>query len=308
MDFVQEALKRGYKIKSACEAFEIGRASYYRHQKGCDDKKSQKTACVIALQQKISTSQGLQVMIEKVIEEIKMLVKEHPYWGYRKVHANLKHRKKYKIGKKKVQTIMRTYGLMSQQKKYKPVRVTREKPKADHPNQFWGTDMTKFLIPALGWIPIVIVMDWYTKKILGFSMGLRGDTTLWLQALDNAVKEAFPWNGSRGQGVKLISDNGSQPTSKRYIADCKTLEIEQIFTSYNNPKGNADTERMVRTLKEEAIWPYDFETFEEAFNMIQNKIEFYNSQWCHSALNHQSPNECLLNYENVQGEKLAVNF
>jgi len=303
-----EAIKKGYNIKQACDVFEIGRASYYRYQNCSDDKKTKKTASIIALQRTISTSQGLQVMVEKVVEEIKTLVKEHPYWGYRKVHANLKRRKKYKIGKKKVQTIMKTYGLMSQKKKFKPVRVTREKPQADRPNQYWGTDMTKFLIPTLGWIPLVIVIDWYTKKILGFSMGLRGDTTLWLEALDCAVKEAFPWDGSRGKGIKLISDNGSQPTSRRYMKDCATLEIEQIFTSYNNPKGNADTERMVRTLKEEAIWPYEFESYDAAHNMIKEKIDFYNSQWCHSALNLQSPNECLLNYENVQGEKLVANF
>ncbi|MGQ9678535.1 MAG: hypothetical protein ACUVUD_04565 [bacterium] len=47
-----------------------------------------------------------------------------------------------------------------------------------------------------------------------------------------------------------------------------TLGIEQIFTTYNNPKGNADTERMMRTIKEEIIWLNEFETLEEAIERI----------------------------------------
>lgn len=59
--------------------------------------------------------------------------------------------------------------------------------------------------------------------------------------------------GVRGKRLKLISDNGSQPTSTSFMRDMATLDIEQIFTSYNNPKGNADTERVIRTIKEEII-------------------------------------------------------
>jgi transposase InsO family protein len=48
-----------------------------------------------------------------------------------------------------------------------------------------------------------------------------------------------------------MSDNGSQPTSRSFMEICAGLGIKQAFTAYNNPKGNADTERMMRTLKEE---------------------------------------------------------
>jgi len=51
-----------------------------------------------------------------------------------------------------------------------------------------------------------------------------------------------------------MSDNGSQPTSLSFMKACSNLDIHQAFTSYNNPKGNADTERMMRTLKEELLW------------------------------------------------------
>ena len=51
-----------------------------------------------------------------------------------------------------------------------------------------------------------------------------------------------------------MSDNGCQPTAVSFMTACGRMEIEQAFTSYNNPKGNADTERMIRTLKEELLW------------------------------------------------------
>jgi len=51
-----------------------------------------------------------------------------------------------------------------------------------------------------------------------------------------------------------MSDNGSQPTSRSFMETGARLRIKQAFTAYTNPKGNADTERMMRTLKEELCW------------------------------------------------------
>ena len=51
-----------------------------------------------------------------------------------------------------------------------------------------------------------------------------------------------------------MSDNGSQPTTLNFMKASSNLEVEHIFTSCNNLKGNADTERMIRTMKEEPNW------------------------------------------------------
>ncbi|MFQ6032381.1 MAG: integrase core domain-containing protein [Candidatus Zixiibacteriota bacterium] len=87
-----------------------------------------------------------------------------------------------------------------------------------------------------------------------------------------AVNSEFP-QGVRGKGLKLISDNGSQPTSTSFMEDMATLEVEQIFTSYDNPKGNADTERVIRTIKEEIIWLNEFSSLKEAKEKIGKWIE-----------------------------------
>ena len=112
--------------------------------------------------------------------------------------------------------------------------------------------MTKAMTDS-GWVYIVIVLDWYTKKVVGHYADSISRTPEWLEALDEAVNRQFP-DGVRGHDLHLMSDNGSQPTSLRFMKACSGMEIHQAFTSYNNPKGNADTERMMRTLKEELIW------------------------------------------------------
>ncbi|MDI1472490.1 integrase core domain-containing protein [Thermodesulfovibrio sp. 1176] len=75
------------------------------------------------------------------------------------------------------------------------------------------------------------------------------------------------------------------------------LGIEQIFTSYDNPKGNADTERVMRTIKEELIWLNEFGSFEEARECIRKWImNDYNRFYVHSSLGYLSPEEFELKY------------
>jgi putative transposase len=103
--------------------------------------------------------------------------------------------------------------------------------------------MTKFIIPDLGWAYLVVVLDWFSRKVVGWQLSCRWRTQGWCEALEEAVLQEFP-HGVRGQGLKLVSDNGCQPTSRSFLKVAATLEIEQIFTSFNNPKGNAETERL----------------------------------------------------------------
>ncbi|NLI99420.1 transposase [bacterium] len=92
--------------------------------------------------------------------------------------------------------------------------------------------------------------------------------------------------------MKLISDNGSQPTSLNFMRDMSDLGIEQVFTSYNNPKGNADTERMMRTIKEEVLWLDEFASFQEAKEKLDTWfVVGYNKLYVHSSLGYRSPEE-----------------
>lgn len=99
---------------------------------------------------------------------------------------------------------------------------------------------------------LVIVLDWYTKKFVGRDLALRSRRQEWEAGISRAVDAEFP-DGARNTGLKLVSDNGSQPTATGFMATMGGLGIEQVFTSYDNPQGNADTERLMRTIKEKLL-------------------------------------------------------
>ena len=121
-----------------------------------------------------------------------------------------------------------------------------------------------------------------------------------INALNNGCNNQFPEGVlSKQDNPYLINDNGSQPTSKRFMEACSVLEIKQIFTSpsvpvrtgYNNPKGNADTERVIRTLKEDIAWTREsFSPFEFTEN-FKVWIGNYNNDYLHSSLNYSTPSE-----------------
>ena len=70
---------------------------------------------------------------------------------------------------------------------------------------------------------------------------------------------------------------------------CSNLEVWQVFTSYNNPKGNADTERMIRTIKEELFWLREWESESELSLELYKWVEYYNHSYLHSALGYRTP-------------------
>jgi putative transposase len=103
----------------------------------------------------------------------------------------------------------------------------------------------------------------------------------------------------------MISDNGCQPSSRSFLKVTATLDIEQIFTTYNNPKGNAETERFMRTLKEELLWLEEFAGLDEAQDKVSVWINFYNQRYLHSALGYKSPMEYEQLYQELDLGKAA---
>lgn len=87
--------------------------------------------------------------------------------------------------------------LMQPNLRLKASRVShRRKPKSTTPNRWWEIDMTKVLIDGFGWVYVVLVLDWYTEKIVGHYADLQTKTWHWLAALNAAVQQQFP-DGAR---------------------------------------------------------------------------------------------------------------
>lgn len=187
---LREAVKlmreKGESLKSACETLRTSRSGQYRRP------------------EKKATS----VMNQVLVAKLKELRLAHAFWGYRRMTAWLKYREGLAVNRKRIHRLMRENGLLVEQVRHKAVRTSkRGKPKATRPNQNWGIDMTKFLLGPLGWCYLIVVLDWYTKEIVGWNLSLRAKTSEWKEALGRALCEKFPW-GVRDQGLNLVSDNG----------------------------------------------------------------------------------------------------
>ncbi len=233
---------------------------------------------------------------KEILAQIETIKSDHPFWGYRRVWAYLKYRQRQTINKKRIYRIMKEHNLLV--KPNQRLRAKRDnqfnksKPRASRPNEYWGIDMTKIMIPSFGWLYLVIVLDWHTKKIVGYSLSSHSMTKDWLDALNNACNNQFPEGIlSKQEDLYLVSDNGSQPTSKIFMEACSVLEIRQIFASYNNPKGNADTERVIRTIKEDFVWIREFSSPLEFTEDFKKWVENYNNDFPHSSLNYSTPSE-----------------
>lgn len=217
----------------------------------------------------------------------------HPFWGYRRIWAYLKFVGRLEINRKRVYRLLGENGLLVKgDEKLKARRVSnKSKPRPDCPNSWWGVDMTKVLTDE-GWAYLVIVNDWFTKKILGAFVGSRSRTSDWLEAVNRAVCRQYPEGIREDENLELnlMSDNGSQPTSLTFMQECRALGIRQAFTAYANPKGNADTERLIRTVKEELCWLQEWSSVEELAVQMEKFVEYFNANYLHSAIGYKTPN------------------
>ena len=246
---------------------------------------------------------------EILLERIRALKAGHPFWGWRRVWAWLRFHDGLRINKKRVERVMRENGLQVKVNDRLRAKRTsgRAKPRPDRPNQWWGVDMTKVMVEGFGWSYIVLVIDWYSKKIVGHYAGMQSRSQHWLEALERAAARQFPGNGIRGKGVHLMSGNGCQPASTAFMGACARLGVEQAFTSYNNPKGNADTERMMRTMKEELLWLTEWRSPSQLEARLAEWIDSFNDSYLHLALGYRAPNQDERQYQNNPGPQTLLN-
>jgi transposase InsO family protein len=244
---------------------------------------------------------------EGLLQRIRELKAEHPFWGYRRIWAYLHFVERRPVNKTRILRLMREHQLLvTSNWRLRAKRIpTGKKPRPTKPNEWWGIDMTKVLVEGVGWMYIVVVLDWYAKTIVGHYAGMRCTAQHWLLALDMAVNRQFP-GGVQGQGLSLMSDNGCQPTSTAFMRACGTLGIQQAFTSYNNPKGNADTERVIRTLKEECLWLQEWTCPFILASALEAGIANYNEHYLHSTLGYKPPRQFEREYHLSHGTQFVA--
>jgi putative transposase len=226
---------------------------------------------------------------------------DKPAYGYRRVSWWLWRKQGVTVNGKRVLRVMRERGLLVAPRR---LRARRKKEWGrvitEAPNQVWQSDMTKVWAGAnVGWAYLVSVIDCCTREIVGWDLSLRCRTQEAIAAVERAVLEAMT-DGSRGLGLVLTTDNGTQFTSTRFVETLSRLGITHRRTAYHHPEGNGLIERFHRSLKEEEIWLNEYRSLGEATESIARWITEYNHDRPHRALNNRTPREARAGFAQPQ--------
>lgn len=197
-----------------------------------------------------------------------------------------RHRIQPKVHKRFVITTNSRHGLKASD------NVLNRDFSAHRPNQKWVSDVT-FIPTREGWLYLATVMDLFSRKIIGWSMGNSNNTALISQALLMAIMQ-------RGdvRGVILHSDRGIQYASCDYQKIMREHGIIYSMSRKGDCWGNAVMKSFYHSLKTECVVFDDYRTRSQARSSLFDYIElFYNRQHRHSTIAYKSP----ATYESIMG-------
>jgi putative transposase len=217
----------------------------------------------------------------------------HRTFGYRRIGALLR-RNGVQVNHKTVRRIMKDLGLSRPKFAYKPQRPKRvEKMRPTRPDQGWQIDMTSLALSDFTPLFLVTVVDCCTREIVGWTLERRCRAGEWTAAVRTALESRGLMDKAACQASDLVlrSDNGSQPCSKKFVEFLSARGVQGQHTGYGAPDDNAYVERLMRTIKEEEIWPNLWDTLGEARQAIEDYVTYYNNQRPHAALDYQTPSE-----------------
>ncbi len=289
--FIREQRKQ-YGIKLLCEVLSVSASGYHKW-----------------LRRKVSqrTTEN-----QRLLEIIRMYYnRSRGTYGLPRIYAELR-KQGLKVNKKRIARLMRVNNIKAKTKRrFRVTTIENTKAKAsenilnknftsERENHIWTSDIT-YLWTQEGWLYLAVVMDVYSRKIVGWSLSINLSAELVLKALKMALLHRNP-----PEGIIFHSDRGSQYTSIQLRQLLKSCKITQSMSSTGNCYDNAITESFFHTLKTELVYWNDYKTREEAKKSIFEYIEvFYNRQRLHSAIGYLSPIEFEEKKRNELIEKVA---
>lgn len=218
-------------------------------------------------------------------------------YGSPRVHADLK-AGKVRVGRKRVARLMRESGLVARcRRRYRTTTDSKHSfPIAPNllgrdftahgPDESWVTDIT-FIWTLQGWLYLAVILDVFSRRVVGWATSQHVDRHLALAALDMALAKRCP-----GRGLVHHSDRGSTYASREYRRALKSRGIKCSMSRKGDCWDNAVAESFFATLKREMEEIDSLESWAAANLSIGEYIDsFYNSQRRHSALNYSSPIE-----------------
>lgn len=273
-------MKTDHSIQTLCATFSVSVSGYYdwRRRLGAPGPRARQTQ---ALSQSIKTIHA----------------RSRQTYGSPRIQIELR-KTGVRHGRNRIARLMQKEGITGRQKARYRVRTTdsnhdepiapnrlAQAPTPTAPNQIWVADITYIAAGSEGWLYLAAIMDLYSRKIVGWSMGARIDTNLILKALSMALLHRQP------PGHLLFhSDRGVQYASADYRRALAQSSITASMSRKANCYDNAVMESFWSTLKLELVYRRQFENHAQARQEIFDYIEtYYNRQRIHSALTYLSP-------------------
>lgn len=162
---------------------------------------------------------------------------------------------------------------------------------AGSPNERWATDLCRIWGGRDGWLSLALVIDCYTRELLGWQLSKTGKASTATSALEQALLARFGTLGRVPEPFLLRSDNGLVFSSRSYTQLVRSYGLRQEFITPHCPQQNGMVERLIRTLKEQCVHRHRFESVQHASRIIADWILFYNTQRPHQALQMKTPAE-----------------
>jgi putative transposase len=223
---------------------------------------------------------------ERFAGPIKSMITEEPSFGYRTVAHLLGFNKN---------TVQRIFQLRGWQVRKRPIgfrpRAQALPSVAKAPNERWATDLCRVWAGRDGWAVLALVIDCHTRELLGWHLSRSGKAKTAESALEQALIARFGTLGRVEAPFLLRSDNGLVFTSHSYTKLVRGYGLKQEFITPHCPEQNGMIERVIRTLKEQCVHRYRFETLQHASRAIGDWIAFYNNRRPHQALRMRTPAE-----------------
>jgi len=264
-----------YPVATMCRVLEVSRSGYYAWRKRGPSARAQADA-------------ALTERIREVHEDSRKT------YGSPRIHAELQEEGQ-RVGRKRVARLMGAAGLEGASRR-RFVKTTQRsedaRPAPDlvdrdftvsGPDQLWVADIT-YIPTWAGFLFLAVVLDAWSRRVVGWAMATHLRTQLVLDALDMALWQRRP------QSVIHHSDQGTQYTSIEFGLRCKRAGVRPSMGSVGDAYDNAMCESFFATLECELLEQCRFRTPAEARPAVFGFIEgWYNPRRRHSALGYQSP-------------------
>lgn len=262
-------------IRSACITLEVSKSAYYQHR-------------------------GKEPVANKdefVLTNIRSIASDFSKYGYRRMTKELQ-RREIRVNHKRVRRIMKEHSLLVKRKRFTPITTqsNHDLPRYENlvkeriiakSNAVWVSDIT--YIPLQNeFTYLALIMDLYSRKIVGWDLSRNVDTTLTLTALKMAIRMR---GKSNIKGCIHHSDHGVQYLSGEYMNKLHELGMLPSMGEVGNSYDNAHAESLNKTIKCEEVWINEYETFEQAYESIAEFIKKYNQKRLHSSIGYVPPDE-----------------